>query len=273
MKIKKLTAIIMVAATLTMGVSTVAFAEPTTNTATEDAKTTGDTQNDIKDADTNTDKKDTDEDKDKDADAAKGITLTAKYTQVLLEVGQAFDPATDLGVEAIDADEGDLSKALQFNKIDTSKAGLIKYVIEAQNSKKDTATLEIPIRIVNIVDAIKVNSLDEAKDVKVDSLVIDPVEGVTVTIDSVDKEKGNLMVKITDGVNTLTKAIALVDMTGNSLATGTDINKEEAADVTEGDQSALPKTGVMSDLPIATASFLTLVGAGYLATKKQTQKR
>lgn len=272
MKIKKLTAIIMIATTLTMGASTVAFAAPTeTNTAGTTQTTTGDktqtTTGDKTQTTTGDKTQTTTDDKNKDENKV-GIKLTSKYEAVLLEVGQAFDPSVDLEIEAVDANDGDLSKALKFEKVDTSKAGLINYVIEAKNSKGETETLEIPIRIVNIVDSVKVSSLDEASKISVDSLVIDPVEGVDVSIESVDKEKGNLMVTITDGINVLTKAVALTDLEGKSLATGTDINKEDATDVTEGDKGTLPKTGTMSDLPIAMASFLSLLGVGYLATRK-----
>lgn len=253
MKIRKLTAIVMIATTLTIGVGKVAFAAPT-STSTAKAGTS-----------TETSTPGTKEE-------ATGITLISKYESVLLEVGQAFDPSTDLGIEATDADDGDLLKALKFEKVDTSKAALINYVIEAENSKGEKAKLEIPIRIINIVDSIKIESLDAADKITVDSLIIDPVEGVDVSIDSVDKEKGNLMVTITDGINVLTKAVALTDLEGKSLATGTDINKEDAKDVTEGDKNSLPKTGTLSNIPVTMASFLALLGVGYLATKKQTQK-
>lgn len=258
MKTKKLASLILIATTLALGGAVSAYAAPVDDVAVETNTGTDNIEEDDEE----------DEEEEEGDDKEEKLTITSKCNSVLLEVGQAFNPATDLGVEVIDPKEGDLTDTVEFEKIDTSKAGIINYVIGAQNSEGDTASLTVVIRVVNIVDSIKIESLDKASEITLDSIVIEEVEGVTVTIGEVNKEKSTLEVKISDGENQLTKLIALTDLDGETFATSLG-DASDIDDLTKDKNNTLPSTGGLAETPMVLASFLALASVGALKVSKK----
>lgn len=136
-----------------------------------------------------------------------GPVITVSKMKFLLEVGQKFDFAKELGLKITDAKDGDITKQVKIPEIKTDKVNKFTFTIKATDSKGLTATKDITINVIKIADNVKLNNIEDIKTYDLNKLITGNTQGLTTSLASVSDKDNNFVLKVSDGVNTISKTV------------------------------------------------------------------
>ena len=136
-----------------------------------------------------------------------GPIIKVSKDRFLLQVGQKFDFAKELGLQITDKTDGNITNKVKIPTISTDKVNKFTFTIKSTDSKGLTATKDITINVIKIADSVKLNNIDDVKTYDLSKLITGDKKGLTTSLSSINNKDSNFDMTVSDGVNNIKKTV------------------------------------------------------------------